>query len=42
MNTRLQTFVSRRPRSRTGRALSAPCVLGILGFRRLFYPTEVG
>jgi hypothetical protein len=29
----LQTFASRRPQSRTGKALSAPCVLGLLGFR---------
>jgi hypothetical protein len=29
----LQTFASRRPQSRTGKALSARCVLGLLGFR---------
>jgi hypothetical protein len=29
----LQTFASRRPQSRTGKALSAPCVLVLLGFR---------
>src|SRR5207245_1905224 len=35
-SSRLQTVAFPRPRSRTCVALSAPCVLGLLGFRPLF------